>query len=83
MESKEERKKVEQTIRNVIQNKYNDLGNLRWHEIITGLVFLFCVCLWFFRSPKFIPGWADRILDLVYINVTENGTYETKKNRVS
>ncbi|KAJ9589615.1 hypothetical protein L9F63_017200, partial [Diploptera punctata] len=75
MESKEEQKKVEKTIRSVIKTKYNDLGPMSWHEIITGLVFIFCVCLWFFRSPKFLPGWADRILDVAYINDTNKTEY--------
>ena len=77
--SQEEKEKVEDTVRSVLKTKYQELGPLKWHELITGLVFVFCVCLWFFRSPKFIPGWADQILDLSYINDTSLN--ETKKDR--
>ena len=68
---KEERKRVEQVVKDVILAQYKDLGSMKWHEIITGIVFLFCVCLWFFRSPNFVPGWADVLLNTFYINETK------------
>lgn len=39
--------------------RYKDLGTMTWHESWVAGLFAFVMLLWFFRSPKFMPGWGD------------------------
>ena len=43
----------------VIKEKYAALGAMTLHEIQVLVLFSALILLWFFQSPKFIPGWAD------------------------
>ena len=43
----------------VIKEKYKELGKITWHEIQVFVLFISLILLWFFQSPKFMPGWAD------------------------
>ncbi|XP_036148964.1 protein I'm not dead yet isoform X2 [Monomorium pharaonis] len=45
----------------VIEKRYKELGPVSWHESSVGVLFIFVVLLWFFRSPGFMPGWAAYI----------------------
>ncbi|XP_069685854.1 protein I'm not dead yet-like [Periplaneta americana] len=86
LESKQRRREMEKTIRKVIEEKYAALGPIRWNEVLTGLVFVLCVFLWLLRAPQVIPGWADRIVDLSYMNdpslPQKNNTVLKKKYRM-
>lgn len=44
-------------IRNVIHQKYQQLGKITFKEIVVLVLFFFLVFLWLFRDPKFIEGW--------------------------
>lgn len=48
----------------VIEKRYKELGPISWHESSVGVLFIFVVLLWFFRSPGFMPGWAAYITNL-------------------
>lgn len=52
-------------VKSLIQRKYNELGEMTFHELATLVLFILCVLLWFFRDPQFITGWAE-ILHTVY-----------------
>ena len=43
----------------VIKEKYAALGSISLHELQVFVLFIILILLWFFQSPKFIPGWAD------------------------
>ena len=43
----------------VIKEKYAALGAITLHELQVFILFIILILLWFFQSPKFIPGWAD------------------------
>ena len=43
----------------VIKEKYAALGSMTLHEVQVLVLFIILILLWFFQSPKFIPGWAD------------------------
>merc|ERR1712180_397491 len=43
----------------VMQKQYEELGPMSWAEKSTLGMFIALVCLWFFREPKFMPGWGD------------------------
>ncbi|XP_063988117.1 protein I'm not dead yet-like [Diachasmimorpha longicaudata] len=45
----------------VIKEKYENLGPITFHQTGVGILFLFCVFLWFFRSPGFMTGWAGAV----------------------
>ncbi|XP_011495412.1 PREDICTED: protein I'm not dead yet-like, partial [Ceratosolen solmsi marchali] len=45
----------------VIEEKYNSLGKMSWHEHAVSFLFFLCALLWFFRKPGFIMGWSDLI----------------------
>lgn len=44
-------------VRQVILEKYKELGSVSWHELWVGILFVCVVLLWFFRSPGFMSGW--------------------------
>lgn len=44
-------------IRNVIHQKYQQLGKITYQEVTVLLLFFILVFLWLFRDPKFIEGW--------------------------
>lgn len=48
-----------QVIRHLINNKYAELGSMSFHESAILTLFVVLVCLWLFREPQFMPGWAD------------------------
>jgi sodium-dependent dicarboxylate transporter 2/3/5 len=54
--SSEEQAKI---VREVISVKYKELGPMTFHEGSVLILFIIVVCLWFFRKPEFIPGWAE------------------------
>ena len=42
-----------------IKEKYAALGSITLHELQVFVLFIILILLWFFQSPKFMPGWAD------------------------
>lgn len=54
-----ETKESGEQIRKASQLKYEELGNLTFHEIAVTIHFVILVLLWFFRQPGIYPGWAD------------------------
>jgi len=52
-------KEQEDRAMRVICDKYNGLGRMSLHEIQVFILFLILLVLWFFQSPKFMPGWGD------------------------
>ncbi|XP_075262878.1 Na(+)/dicarboxylate cotransporter 3-like [Convolutriloba macropyga] len=48
-----------ESFREVIAQQYQELGCWKPAEMIVISLFVALALLWFFRSPKFIIGWAD------------------------
>ena len=46
-------------INRLLQDRYQELGKLTRHEKAVLALFILLVVLWMFRSPGFMPGWAD------------------------
>ena len=60
--SKEEimtEREKESQISKLIDDRYHQLGPFSYQEITVTTFFVFLILLWFFRSPGFIPGWAE------------------------
>ena len=49
----------EQRIKKVILARKGALGRITMHEVQVVILFLALILLWFFQSPRFMPGWAD------------------------
>ncbi|XP_029103226.1 solute carrier family 13 member 1 [Scleropages formosus] len=60
-----EKSEREKATAKVIQEEYGTLGPLSPQEIITLVIFLLMVLLWFLREPGFMPGWASLFPDYV------------------
>lgn len=43
----------------VMKSEYEQLGPITFAEIVVLCNFVFLVILWFFREPKFMPGWGE------------------------
>ncbi|XP_076756398.1 protein I'm not dead yet [Xylocopa sonorina] len=48
----------------VIQDRYNGLGKITFHEAAVATLFLFCIFLWLFRKPGFVRGWSEVLTDI-------------------
>ncbi|XP_026466829.1 protein I'm not dead yet-like [Ctenocephalides felis] len=49
---------AQQSIQEVINAKYKELGPMTCHEITILILFILMVLLFFFRSPGFMPGFS-------------------------
>ncbi|XP_066492553.1 solute carrier family 13 member 2 [Tiliqua scincoides] len=47
----------------VIKSEHRALGPMKFAEIITLVLFIVLVLLWFTREPGFMPGWASVAFD--------------------
>ncbi|CAG7732985.1 unnamed protein product [Allacma fusca] len=54
-------KNREKSVRRMLQNEYENLGTMSFHEIAVGILFFTVVMLWLFREPRFMPGWGDLV----------------------
>ncbi|KAK3863944.1 hypothetical protein Pcinc_030326 [Petrolisthes cinctipes] len=68
VEVSSERKKA---IKSLVQMKYNDLGPIRFQELVVLFLFTVLVCLWLFRAPEFIAGWAKLFHDAFGVEVDD------------
>lgn len=66
----------------VIQQRYTELGNTTFHEIIVAILFLTCVMLWIFRKPGFMPGWSEMITEMLNI-FPRDIQFQSKHNSIS
>ncbi|KAK9295237.1 hypothetical protein QLX08_010380 [Tetragonisca angustula] len=48
----------------VIEQRYKELGSIKFHEGAVAGLFLTCIFLWLFRKPGFVTGWAEVITDI-------------------
>ena len=46
-------------VREVIQQQYQSLGPITFHEVSVFILFFILILLWLFREPQFITGWGD------------------------
>jgi hypothetical protein len=79
-EAKEKKTSEEESARaakKVIQEKYDELGRITFHELATLVLFVTLILLWLFRSPQFMKGWADYFTDDFFpaynYTITEHG----------
>ncbi|XP_023209785.1 solute carrier family 13 member 5-like [Centruroides sculpturatus] len=61
----ENRKKC---IKETIEKKYRELGNISFHELAVVMVTLLLVASWMFRSPNFMRGWASVLCSNIKIS---------------
>ena len=52
-------KEQEERAMKVIKEKYDSLGSMNLHEAQVLVLFIILICLWFFKTPIFMPGWGD------------------------
>jgi len=64
-------KESDAKVKKVILSRKQALGPMTLHEIQVVLLFLTLILLWFFQSPKFMPGWSDAITNDVYQGKTQ------------
>lgn len=46
-------------LKSSIRNHYKKLGSITFNEIAVMSLFTLLILLWFFKDPKFMPGWKD------------------------
>ena len=50
-------------IKKMLKQKYVDLGAITFQQVAVLVHFIILVCLWFFREPRFMPGWGDYFVE--------------------
>jgi len=50
-------------IKSLLEKKYQDLGPMTFQQMAVLGHFIILVLLWFFREPRFMPGWGDLFLE--------------------
>lgn len=55
-------------IRGVLQKKKEELGPVTFHQMAVLTLFIILVFLWFFREPRFMPGWGELFVEEVVDN---------------
>ena len=53
--------KESQNVRGMLQERYQLLGPMTFHELSTLVLFSSVVLIWLFRKPGFIPGWSEML----------------------
>nr|CAH7751647.1 unnamed protein product [Callosobruchus chinensis] len=76
-------KEGEAVARKMINQQLEEMGPMSFHEICVGILFVAAILLWFFRSPQFMPGWAEfitksKVLYLSYCSNKHTAKRETK-----
>jgi len=46
-------------IKKLLNTKYTELGPMTFQQFAVLVHFIILVALWFFREPRFMPGWGD------------------------
>ena len=42
-----------------IRKQCQELGSITFYEISVMFLFILLILLWFFKDPKFMPGWTS------------------------
>jgi phosphoserine phosphatase len=56
---KSRKKENSKSFKHILEDKYEALGPIKFHEIATLSLFCTIVIIWFFRKPGFMPGWTS------------------------
>ncbi|XP_071533695.1 Na(+)/citrate cotransporter isoform X6 [Panulirus ornatus] len=58
-------------VKQLVEAKYKELGNITFQEMEVLLLFFALVLLWLFRAPEFIPGWASWFEETYHVEVDD------------
>ncbi|XP_006820434.1 Na(+)/dicarboxylate cotransporter 3-like [Saccoglossus kowalevskii] len=43
----------------VLRKQYDELGAIKWSEIVVIFIFVVLIVMWLFEDPKFVTGWRS------------------------
>jgi len=52
---------AQNNVKTMLQENYDDLGPLTFHETAVLTLFSALVLIWFFQKPGFMPGWVEAL----------------------
>ncbi|XP_006823721.2 Na(+)/citrate cotransporter-like [Saccoglossus kowalevskii] len=56
---REKKQMAERGIVVVLRKQYDELGAIKWSEIVVIFMFLVLIVMWLFQDPKFVTGWTS------------------------
>lgn len=68
--AKGENAESKDSIRDILQRKYDELGDVKFREAAVIVLFCLLILLLFLQDPKFIPGWAPALAKVAIKDAT-------------